>query len=88
MAKNLEIRDKLPFDTVVFDNQSYDNSIIGVTFDGRAIYDLHYMIDEYIQDNECSYDDAIEWIEYNTLRALPYAGNKPPLVVVDICKDY
>ena len=88
MAVNLKIRNKLPYGSVVFDNVAYDNSIIGVTFNGRAIYDLHCMIDEYMQDNNCSYDEAIEWIEYNTLRALPYINGNMPLVVADISKDY
>ena len=39
------IRSKLPKDALVFDNHSYDNSIIGVTFDGRAIYCLEMMIE-------------------------------------------
>ena len=42
-----EIRDKLPEWSVVFDNQSYDYSIIGTTFDGRIIYDYDLMIQEW-----------------------------------------
>ena len=83
MAVNLNIREQLPPDAVVFDNEAYDNSIIGTTFDGRAIYVFEKMIKEYMEDNECNYDDAIEWIEYNTLRALPYARSygKPPIIL-------
>lgn len=36
-------------DTVVFENPSYDTAIIGVSYDGRAIYDyelMNYMADE------------------------------------------
>ena len=80
---NLEIRNKLPSDAIVFDNQSYDNSIIGVTLDGRVIYCLEYMIDEYMQENQCEEIDAIEWIEYNTIRALVYMGEKAPLIVTN-----
>jgi hypothetical protein len=75
------IRNKLPEDALVFDNHSYDNSIIGVTFDGRAIYCLEMMIEELMQDEEMSMEEAIEWIEYNTIRSLPYAGEKAPIVV-------
>lgn len=35
-----EVRERLDDDTVVFDNPAYDDSIIGRTFDGRAIYDI------------------------------------------------
>ena len=26
-------------------------------------------------------EDAIEWIEYNTIRSLPYAGENAPIVM-------
>jgi hypothetical protein len=83
---NLKIREKLPPDAIVFDNASYDNSIIGSTFDGRAIYDFNVMVKEYAEDNECDELEAIEWIEYNTMRALPYAGEKAPEVVNWVCE--
>lgn len=37
---NLEIRKRLNYGALVFDNPAYDESIIGQTFDGRAIYDI------------------------------------------------
>ena len=87
MSVNLEIRDLLPDDAIVFDNMSYDNSIIGTTFDGRAIYDYDLMVSEFMSDEECTSDEAIDWIEYNTLRSLPYAGKKAPLVVANVWSD-
>jgi hypothetical protein len=81
MAVNQEIRNKLPPDAVVFDNYSYDNSIIGTTFDGRAIYSFEKMVKELMNDEGWTEEEAIEWIEYNTLRALPYGGEKAPMVV-------
>lgn len=29
-------------------------------------------------------EEAIEWIEYNTIRAIPYAGEKAPIVMYDL----
>ena len=81
MAVNTDIRAKLPDDAVIFDNAAYDNSIIGVTLDGRAIYDYDLMVEEFATDNECSAEDAMEWVEFNTIRALPYAGDSAPLIV-------
>jgi hypothetical protein len=78
---NLKIREQLPDGAIVFDNASYDNSIIGITFDGRAIYDFNLMVNEYAEENDCDEVEAIEWIEYNTMRALPYCGEKAPEVV-------
>lgn len=76
-----ELRRKLPPDSIVLDDESYDNSIIGITLDGRIIYDYDLMVEELMQDDDCSMDEAIDWIEYNTLRAIPYMGNKAPVIV-------
>lgn len=80
MAVNQEIRNKLQHNTKVFDNHAFDNSIIGTTFDGRAVYDYEKMIQELMADENWSEDEATEWIEYNTLRALPYMGDNSPIV--------
>lgn len=60
MSVNLQLRDELPEDAIVFDNMSYDGSIIGVTTDGRAVYDFDKMVEELMQDEEWSYEDAVE----------------------------
>lgn len=81
MAVNIEIRNNLSEGALVFDNHAYDNSIIGETFDGRAIYCFEKMVQELMGDEGWSETEAIEWIEYNTIRALPYAGEKAPVIV-------
>ncbi len=76
-----EIRERLDEGALVFDNPSYDNSIIGQTFDGRAIYDIELMADELAQDDQITVEEAMDFIDYNAIRALPYAGEKAPVVV-------
>lgn len=84
MSVNRDIRDKLPLDTIVLDNESYDNSIIGVTFDGRVIYSYERMVEEYMKDNECTEGEAVDWIDYNTIRAIPYLPNPKPVIVSEV----
>ena len=84
MAVNLELRAELPEDAIVFDNMSYDGSIVGVTTDGRVVYDYDKMIEELMEDENCSYDEAADWIDYNTIRSLPYAGDKAPIIMYTI----
>lgn len=84
MSVNLQLRDELPEDAIVFDNMSYDGSIVGVTTDGRVVYSYDKMVEELMQDEEWSYEDAVEWIDYNTIRALPYAGPNGPIIMYNI----
>ena len=81
MSVNLELRAELPEDAILFDNMSYDGSIIGVTTDDRVVYDYNKMIEELMQDEEWSYEEAVEWIDYNTIRSLPYAGPGAPIIM-------
>lgn len=66
---------------MLFDNPRFDGSIIGLTHDDRAIYDLEDMIGSLIKEDGCSYIDALEFIEYNTIRALPYMGERAPIIL-------
>ena len=81
MAVNLKIRMELEDDTIVFDNPAFDNSIIGITTDGQAVYGYNKMVVELMCDENISEQEAIDWIEFNTLRAIPYAGDMAPIVI-------
>lgn len=62
-------------------NESYDDALIGVSEDGRAIYDFDKMVEWLVNEYGWSDMEAIEWIEYNTIRALPYFGEGAPIIM-------
>lgn len=62
-------------------NESYDNALIGVSEDGRAIYDYDKMVDWLVDKYDWTDEEAVEWIEYNTIRALPYFGEGAPIIM-------
>lgn len=67
-------------DIVLFENYDYESAFIGVSYDRRAVYDYDLMV-KYLVDKEgWEVIEAIEWIEYNTLRALPYISNAPIVI--------
>ncbi len=68
-------------DVVVFSDFSYDDALIGVTTDNRAVYDYDKMVTWLIENEGFTWDEAAEWIDYNTVRALPYAGESAPIIV-------
>ena len=65
---------------MIIDDDAYCESLIGVSSDMRAVYDRCIMIDEFAKHHECREDEAMEFIDFNVLRALPYYGNKAPIV--------
>lgn len=68
-------------DLIVFDNPSYDRAIIGVNEDfSRVIYDFDLMVESLMEEG-MDEEDAIEFIEYNTIRAQPYIGENAPIVM-------
>ena len=66
---------------VILENYSYDDALIGVTEDNRAVYDFEKMVDWLIREEGISPIDAVSWIEYNTIRALLYAGEDAPIIM-------
>lgn len=62
-------------------NESYDDALIGVSDDGRAIYDFGLMVEYLMTKYGWSDMESIEWIETNTLRALPYFGEDAPIIM-------
>ena len=66
--------------TIVFENPGYAEAFVGVTEDGRAVYDFEKMVVSLQEEDGMEEMDAIEFIEYNTIRAIPYIGHGAPVV--------
>lgn len=64
----------------------FDNCIVGVDTDGRYIYSMFRMVEQLMTADGMDEDEAYDYISYNTIRALPYAGDGAP-IIVDICVD-
>lgn len=64
-------------DVVVFDNPSFEGALIGVSESNCAIYDYELMVEAMMRDEGVTAEEAMEWIDYNTIRALPYTQNAP-----------
>lgn len=87
MSINNVIRDNLPEHSLIFNNHAYDNSIIGVTINGNIIYDYDKMIRELMEDQNCSFDSAKEWIDRNTVLSLPYFPDPRPIIMYSLSKE-
>ena len=68
-------------DAVIFENPNFDNSIVGITTEGNVVYDYDHMVAELMEDDNISKQDAVDFIECNTIRAVPYSGQMAPIVM-------
>ena len=61
--------------SIVFENPDYDSAIIGYDENSRRIiYDYEKMVEHLMDADGIEYEEAIEFIDYNTVRACPYMG--------------
>ena len=64
----------------VLESPDYDEAIVGVTNDDRVVYDYNQMAECLMKEDGMEYEEAVEFIDFNTVRALPYMPNSPVVV--------
>lgn len=62
-----------------FDNDFYNEAIVGITDDGRIVYSKDMMTAILSDRLLISYYDALEYLDYNCFCA--YVGEKTPLYI-------
>ena len=71
---------------IIFENPDYDSAIIGITENNQVVYDYEKMIEHLMQEDDMDYEEAVDFISYNTIRSLPYAGEGAPIIMYGIDK--
>ena len=69
---------------LIFENPDYDSAIIGITENNQVVYDYEKMIEHLMQEDDIDYEEAVDFISYNTIRSLPYAGEGAPIIMYSI----
>ena len=65
---------------IILEGDEFADGAIGLSEDNRVIYDYNRTVESLMKHNDWSEEEATEWLEYNTLRSLPYmesVGKKP-----------
>jgi len=76
-----ELIEELGYEEVLlFESPSYNNAFIGLTEDGRAVYDYHDMVQCLVESDGMTEEEAEDFIQYNTIRALPYYEKHPVIM--------
>lgn len=66
--------------TLFFRNPDFSTAIIGVTDDYHIVYDYDKMVEHLVKYEDMTEEEAIEWLDYNTLRSYSSEGLMPIVV--------
>ena len=69
---------------IIFENPDYDSAIIGITENNQVVYNYEKMIEYLMQEDDMGYEEAVDFISYNTIRSLSYAGEGAPIIMYSI----
>jgi hypothetical protein len=87
MLDNMEVKVKL-LGTDKDDQRNYADAIVGVTLHPKVqvVYLRSKVLEESARANDWTYQEAVEWYDFNTVRSLDYEKpeDNPPLLVDDI----
>lgn len=86
MRMNQELRDKIAEnnDMLLFAD-GFDGAIVGITEDCmHVVYDANKMIEILVKYEEMTYEDAVDYLGYNTFCA--YVGENTP-IYINLIKD-
>lgn len=72
--------------SLMFESPSYESAVVGVSDTGQVCYSYTKMVEHLIEADGMEYDEAVEFIDYNTVRALPYCKpqDKRPIIIYDL----
>lgn len=71
-------------DTVLLESPNYKSAIVGYdVITGKVIYSYDLMIEHLMTVDGMTDEEAIDFINYNTIRAIPYMGERSPIILTD-----
>lgn len=71
-------------ETVILESPDYITAIVGISDDSRLVYSYNLMVEYLMVADGMPCDEAAEFIDYNTVRALPYMGVHAPVISYEI----
>lgn len=71
-------------EAAVFENPDYLTALVGIFDSGCLVYSYSGMVAHLVATEGMNQEEAVEFIDHNTIRALPYMGKHAPVIVYDI----
>ena len=72
--------------SVYFTNPNYASAIIGISTEGNVVYSYERMIDYLMKTDDMTYEDAVDWIDYDVVRSIPYIQKMGtmPIIIYEV----
>ena len=64
--------------------EGLNDGIVGVDTDGHVVYSYNKCCELIMKSNGISMEEAREWVDFNTIRAIPYMGDNKPIMMYDL----
>ncbi len=71
-------------DVIAFKNPDYDDALVGVTSNRRAVYDYDKMIEWLVEKEGMDYDEAADFINWNDSF---YYGEGYPIIIFNLTEQ-
>ena len=71
-------------DSVIFQNPDYMSAVVGVSEEGRVIYSYEKMVWALMMTDGMDYEEAVEFVDFNTIGALPTMGENAPIIMYEV----
>lgn len=80
--------DVISEDTLILEpKDTFDKGIVGYRpKEKKLVYALSLLISAVVEDKDWEYEEAVEWLHYNTIRACQY-GEYAPIILEDTFVD-
>ena len=74
-----EMVDEHGADLLFLSEDFFDAAIVGVTQSSQVVYDMELMVDLFSTNNDCTEEEAMEYLDFNTWCA--YVGELTPVFI-------
>ena len=76
-----QVGDKEIFDKIAFlDSEACSHAAIGLSTNHNIIYDYDKMVEGHMTYDNMTYEEAIDWIDYNTIRTVQHLAARPDTI--------
>lgn len=83
LEEKIEQIKEIAEETIILRNPDYADALVGLAVvEDRVVYDYCKMIKYLMKKDGMTPEEAADFINYNTLRSLPYMGDKAPIIML------